>query len=370
MQINRRSFLKTGLCALGTMGILGRGMPAWSSGPAIKGREASHYEVLPDGRLHCLLCPKGCTRSDGERCCCGVREARDGKFITLSYGLPCVLAIDPVEKCPLFHFRLPGPGFSIATAGCNLACDYCQNWQFSQKPPEETNNFEMSPEEVIKKALEYKASAVSFFYTEPIVYFEFMRDIARLAKKAGLATVMVTAGYINPGPLQELFPLIDAFVVGLKGYNDGFYKKTIGGTLEPVLNTLQAVAKAGKHLEIVTLLVPTLNDNMEDIKSEAGWIVKTIGTDVPLHFTRFNPQFRLKTLPPTPVAVLDRARTIALQAGIKFVYTGNIPGHEGNHTFCPSCKKILIERLGFQVLKNVLQNGACPYCQARIPGRW
>ncbi|MBP7635783.1 radical SAM protein, partial [Candidatus Ozemobacteraceae bacterium] len=208
------------------------------------------------------------------------------------------------------------------------------------------------------------------FYTEPTIYIEYMKDIARLAKKAGLPTVMVTAGYLQQKPLEDLLGLIDAFTVGLKGFTDEFYESVIKGRLPPVLDTLKRIAAAKKHLEIVTLLVPTLNDRETAIKAEADWLAEHLGLDVPLHFTRFNPQFQLKNLPPTPVGVLDRARQIAMGSGLRYVYTGNVPGHEGNHTYCPTCGRTVIERLGFQVLKNTLAGGACPACRTSIPGRW
>ncbi len=372
MGMDRRTFLKAGVCACGAAFL-----PAWlgpvpgaGAAPALSDREASHYEVLADGRIHCLLCPNGCVRAEGERSRCLVREPRGGKYRALAYGLPCVLAMDPVEKCPLFHYRLPGNAFSIATAGCNLGCQYCQNWQFSQKRPEETRNFALTPAEVIKKAKEYKASAISFFYTEPTIYFEYMVDIARAARQAGLPTVMVTGGYINPAPLAELTALIDAFVVGLKGFSEDYYRQTVDGSLAPVLAALQAVKRAGRHLEVVTLLVPTLNDRLPAIEAEAAWLMQNLGPDVPLHFTRFIPQFKLKGLPPTPIQVLEQARAIGRKAGLKFVYTGNVPAHEGSHTWCPVCGKAVIERLGFQVLRNDLVNGVCPHCQTAIPGRW
>jgi len=281
-----------------------------------------------------------------------------------------VLALDPIEKCPLFHYQLPGPAFSIATAGCNLACSYCQNWQFSQKPPEETRNFSMRPSDVVAKALEYKASAIAFFYTEPTIYIEYMKDVARAARSKSLTTVMVTAGSINEKPLADLLELIDAFTIGLKGFTDEYYRTVIKGSLQPVLAAIKQVKASGRHLELVNLLVPTLNDAEGDVSKLVDWVGDHLGTEVPLHFTRFNPQFQLKSLPPTPVPVLERARRLAQKKGLRFVYTGNLPGHEGNHTICPGCGKTVIERLGFQVLKNRLVSGACPDCTQKIPGHW
>lgn len=369
--MHRRTFLRAcaGVCLMSGVpsGLLN--IKACAQVPP-QAREAEYYEVLPDGRIHCLLCPNGCVRNEGERSQCRVREPRGGKYYSLVYASPCVLAMDPIEKCPLYHFPLPGNAFSIATAGCNLGCSYCQNWQFSQKAPEETRNYSLQPDEVIAKAREYKAGGIAFFYTEPTIYIEYMKDIARLAKKAGLPTVMVTAGYLQRKPLEDLLGLIDAFTVGLKGFTNEYYESVIKGALPPVLETLKGISAAKKHLEIVTLLVPTLNDRETAIKAETDWLAEHLGPDVPLHFTRFNPQFQLKNLPPTPVGVLDRARQIAMKSGLRYVYTGNVPGHEGNHTYCPTCGKSLIERLGFQVLKNTLVGGACPSCRTNIPGQW
>ena len=340
------------------------------TGPASTLHPARHFESLAGGRTRCRLCPNECERGEGERSRCHARETRDGKLYSLVYGRPCVVSLDPLEKCPLFHFRRGGNALSIATAGCNLGCRYCQNWQFSQKGPEETSNFDLLPRQVIEKAREYKAQSIAFFYTEPTIAFEFVADVAAAAKKAGLPTVLVTAGFIREEPLRELLPLIDAFTVGLKGFTEKYYHEVIDGTLEPVLKALTTIAAARRHLEIVTLLVPTLNDAPEAIAAEIAWIREHLGTAIPLHFTRFVPQYRLKRLPPTPAATLEAARKRALEAGLQFVYTGNLPGHEGNHTVCPKCRTVLVERLGFQVLKNSLVHGKCPSCATAIPGAW
>ncbi|KAF1079631.1 MAG: Radical SAM, Pyruvate-formate lyase-activating enzyme like [Candidatus Rifleibacterium amylolyticum] len=365
----RRDFLKLAgsLCFTGYIGL----SPFKLFGKPESGEvEARFYEKMPGGKVRCLLCPNLCVRASGETGQCRVRENVNGSYFTRVYGNPCVIAIDPVEKCPLFHYQLPNPAFSIATAGCNLFCHYCQNWAFSQKGPAETKNYSLTPAQVIDKALEYKSGAISFFYTEPTIYIEYLIDIARMAREVSLPCIMVTAGFINPEPLKELLPLIDAFTVGLKGFSNDFFRKHVGGSLEPVLETLKLIHAAGRHLEIVTLLVPTLNDQAEAIKAEIDWIKANLGVSVPLHFTRFNPQYRLMQVPPTPASILDKARKEAINAGLQYVYTGNLPGHEGNHTYCPKCGRVVVERLSFKVLNNNHEDGKCLNCGFRLYGKW
>ncbi len=331
---------------------------------------AEYVNRLPDGKLQCALCPNACIPAEGENGMCRARGLRDGKYVSLVYGLPCVIAIDPVEKMPLFHYHVQSPAMSISTAGCNLTCQYCQNWQFSQKSPAETTNFTFKPEEVIIRALDFQVRSIGFFYTEPIIYIEFMKDIARLARKSNLKTIMVTGGYIQPAPLQELFDLVDMFVVGFKGFTADFYKEVIGGGIEHVQNTLKMIKSSGRHLEVVSLLIPGKNDSEEHLKAGIDWFATNLGPDVPWHFSRFAPEFKLKNLPPTPNTVLEGARKMAMQAGMKFVYTGNNPGQEGNHTYCPGCGKKVVERLGFKVMRSLLSRGKCPDCGCQIPGVW
>lgn len=331
---------------------------------------AEYIRKLDNGSLQCGLCPNACVPGEGQNGTCRARGLRDGKYVSLVYGLPCVLAIDPVEKMPLFHYHVHSPAMSISTAGCNLACQYCQNWQFSQKTPGETSNFAFKPEEIIVRALDFQVQSIGFFYTEPIIYIEFMKDIARLARKSNLKTIMVTAGYIEPEPLHDLFELIDMFVVGYKGFTEDFYKEVIGGSLEPVKSTLKLIKNSGRHLEVVSLLIPGKNDSEEHLKTGIDWFANNLGPDVPWHFSRFVPEFMLKNLPPTPNTVLENARKMAMQAGIKFVYTGNNPGQEGNHTYCPGCGKKVVERLGFKVMRSHLTRGKCPGCNYQMPGIW
>ncbi len=366
--INRRNFMlstaaMTGACTLG-----GKFSLSAESGES---RFAAEYvNKLADGSLQCGLCPNNCAPADGGNGTCRARGMRDGKYVSLVYGLPCVLALDPVEKMPLYHYHVHSPALSISTAGCNLTCQYCQNWQFSQKTPSETSNFKFNPEEVVVRALDFQVQTLGFFYTEPIIYIEFMKDIARLARKNNLKTIMVTGGYINPEPLQDLFDLVDMFVVGYKGFTEEFYKEVIGGSIEPVKNTLKLIKNSGRHMEVVSLLIPGKNDSEEQLKAGIDWFVTNLGHDVPWHFSRFMPEFMLKNLPPTPNTVLENARKMAMQAGVRFVYTGNNPGQEGNHTYCPGCGKKVVERLGFKVMRSHLSRGKCSDCGYQMPGVW
>lgn len=369
-RVHRRHLLEAGVSALGAC-LLGSFVPANVVGAEIESDHIAEYVVQSsDGRFHCRLCPNGCILKEGETGVCRARGVRNGLYRSLVYGLPCVMALDPVEKMPLYHFHAHGAALSISTAGCNLHCHYCQNWQFSQKGPHETRNFPMLPEKVLDRAVDSIARSVGFFYTEPTIYIEFMKDIARGCRSRDLRTIMVTAGFIRSEPLADLLNLIDMFVVGWKGFTQDFYDSSIGGRLADVQATLQGIKAAGKHLEVVTLLIPTLNDNFETLKRAADWFVEHLGPNVPWHFSRFVPEFKLKNLPPTPTGVLEKARSIAMAAGVKFVYTGNNPGQEGNHTYCPGCGKMVIERLGFQVLKSLLKKGVCPFCEASLPGIW
>ncbi len=366
--LDRRKFLQTA-ATVTAAGLAGRSARLLADNPQ-SGFPAEYIHKLDDGRLQCSLCPNLCTPKEGADGVCRARGLRDGRYVSFVYGLPCVLAIDPVEKMPLFHYHVHSPALSISTAGCNLTCQYCQNWQFSQKSPAETANFNFKPEDVIVRALDFQVQSLGFFYTEPTVYIEFMKDIARLARKNNLKTIMVTAGYIQPKPLHDLFDLIDMFVVGYKGFTEEFYREVIGGSLVPVQNTLKAIKNSGRHLEVVSLLIPGKNDAAEHLQTGIDWFGANLGADVPWHFSRFAPEYLLKNLPPTPNAILENARKMAMQAGMKFVYTGNNPGQEGNHTYCSGCGKKVIERLGFKVMRSLLSRGKCPDCGVQIPGVW
>jgi len=334
--------------------------------------EAMYYTRLDGGRTQCQLCPNRCIRSRGENGRCRARGNRNGRYWSLVYGRPCVVALDPLEKCPLYHFRIAGKAFSIATAGCNLTCSYCQNWMFSQAGPDDVpRDYDLSPQATLAKAIETGAGAVAFFYTEPIVYYEYMLAVAKQARRAGLKVVMVTAGYVNPEPLSELLPWLDAVTLGLKGWNEEFYRQYIGGELRYVKQTVEMLAawKTG-WWEVVHLVVPSLNDDMAEIAAMAAWLREVAGPERPLHFTRFRPEYRLKRLPMTPAATLGAARDAAMARGLKHVYVGNLPGHEGAHTYCPHCGRRVVERLAFTVMNQELRGGKCRSCGYPIGGHW
>lgn len=321
-------------------------------------------------KVKCLLCPRGCELRDGERGNCRSRMNIGGKLLTLAYGKPCAVHVDPIEKKPFYHY-LPGTfSFSLATAGCNLHCMYCQNWEISQKNPEDTINISLSPEEVVGRALKNNCRTIAGTYSEPIIFFEYASDIAQLAHKNNLLNIWITAGYINQDPLKEALTFLDAIKVDLKGITDDFYKNMSQATLEPVLNTIKLIKENGTWLELVNLVVPTYNDTKDDFSRLCGWIVENLGQDVPLHFSKFWPIYQLKNLPPTAEESLIQARNIAMSKGIKYVYLGNIPEHEGNNTYCASCKKLIIERQGYLIAENNIVGGRCKFCNNKIPGRW
>jgi pyruvate formate lyase activating enzyme len=333
--------------------------------------EARFYKSIDETTVQCELCPRGCTLSDGIRSFCRAREPKAGKLYSLVYAQACAVHIDPIEKKPLFHF-LPGtPIFSIATAGCNFRCKFCQNWQISQFPPEETYNYELLPQEVVNQALKNNCPSIAYTYTEPSIFYEYMLDTAKLAKLKGIKNMYHSNGYLRPQPVEELSLYLDGADIDLKGFTQEFYHEVCAGTLESVLETLKILKRNGVWLELTNLMVPTLNDNMEKIKQMCTWIKENLGEAVPIHFSRFWPQYKLTTLNPTPVETLEKARQIALDCGLQFVYIGNVPGHEGENTYCPKCLKLLIKRRGYTILENNLKPpGNCKFCQHPIPGVW
>ncbi len=322
-------------------------------------------------RVICELCPKACLIPEGGAGDCRVRVNLDGKLCATTYGRPSAVHVDPVEKKPLFHF-LPGTTiFSIATAGCNLHCNNCQNWQLSQRGGEEMEQiFRAPPVAVVGTALDRGCQSVAYTYSEPIVFYEYVYDTAIEARARGLNNALVTAAYINDKPLRKLCAVIDAANVDLKAFDDGFYRDNSGGSLKPVLDALVVMREQGVWIEITNLLIPTMNDDMGLIRRMTKWIVAELGATTPLHFSRFHPKYQLRNLPRTPAETLERARREALEAGLHHVYIGNVFGHEAESTRCPGCDHMLIRRTGYRIEENLLVKGRCPRCDDLIGGVW
>lgn len=373
-QIPRRGFIKAG-CYCSLFGLTSGSLFELFGGDKKRAKSglniAKYWGKNSGGSVTCVLCPNECTVLEGENGTCRSRGNRDGKLRSLSYGKPAVIASDRIEKTPLYHYEMDGKVFSLATAGCNLACQFCQNHEYSQKGPNEVKAYSLSPEEVIGRAKKNKMKGINFFYTEPVVYYEYMLDIAKIAQKEKLKTFCITAGYIHPEPLEELIPHVDAFAFGLKGFDNEFYQNYVGCKLDPIKKSLKILAshKEQTWFEIVNLLLPGLNDNPESISAMSKWLASEIGKEIPLHFTRFEPYYKLAHLAATPLKTLQKAQTIAKKAGLQHVYIGNMPGAEKANTFCPRCGKAVVERVGFKTISKKLKNGKCS-CGEQIPGYW
>lgn len=331
-------------------------------------REAAYWEPLDGGRVRCRLCPLNCIINDGHRGSCKVRKNVGGRLYTLNYGRVSSMALDPIEKKPLFHFYPGSCAFSIGTFGCNMHCKHCQNWEISQADESFPYQRSVSPREIVKLAEGYSCESIAYTYNEPTVWYEFVLETAMLAREAGIKNVLVTNGYINEEPFRELAPYIDAMNVDIKAFNEGFYMKISSvPSGEPSRRTaLIAKKEFGIHVELTYLVIPTLNDREEEIREFARWVVENLGDETPVHFSRYFPHYRLH-IPPTPVETIERAYGIAKEEGLNFVYVGNVPGHRGEHTHCPSCGKPLIVRWGFRVEEYHIKDGKCEYCGAKIP---
>jgi pyruvate formate lyase activating enzyme len=333
--------------------------------------EASFYKKNDDGTVGCGLCPNRCVLADKQRGLCKVRENIGGTLYSLVYGKPVTINVDPVEKKPLYHFLPGAKAYSLATAGCNLECKFCQNWDISQRKPEELESTPKTPEQVVDEALQSGSQIIAFTYNEPTVWYEYMSDIAKLAHEKNLRTVMISSGYINQEPLKQLLPYLDAVKIDFKSYNSDVYRDLIRGNLEPVLDSIKTVYQSGKWLELVHLVVPGYTDNLEEIKNMCTWIAENTSTDVPVHFSRFFPKFKLLNLPPTPEESVIKAREVCMAAGMKYVYTGNIEDEVGSATYCPDTKQPVITRQGYFITQNlVAKDGKAQNCQSTIPGVW
>lgn len=375
-QLTRRDFLKfcgTGFCALSLSCLLG--WPKLTQAQIVKKgfvntKLSPYFTPLDKKEIRCELCPRHCRVPRGKRGYCGVRENRGGKYYSLVYGNPCAFNLDPIEKKPLFHVLPSTASLSIATVGCNFHCKFCQNWEISQSSPEDVYSYDVPPEMVVQKAREMGAHSVAYTYAEPTIFIEYMLDTAMLVRKAGLLNVMHSNGFINREPLEHLCAVLDAANIDLKSYTETFYRELCSGHLNPVLETLKTLRREGVHLEITNLVIPTQNDDMSMVGDMCRWIREELGEDTPIHFARFYPLYKLKTLPPTPVATLEKARKVARDAGLNYVYIGNVPGHEGENTICPRCGKMIVRRAGYMVGEINVQGGMCTYCGKPIPGIW
>ena len=329
-------------------------------------KKFDHEETI----VKCLLCAQGCIIKENERGICRARINLNGNLKSLVYGRPIAIHVDPIEKKPFYHF-LPGrEAYSLATSGCPLSCQFCQNWELSQSKPEDVQVEYMPPEKIAASAQLQKVPIIAFTYNEPTVFTEYLTDIARLAKKKNIRSVIISCGFMNEEPLKEMCDVLDAIKIDLKGFSEDFYRKVCSAELKPVLRSIKQVSKSKAHLEIVNLVVPTLNDSDKMLAELSDWVISEIGPDVPIHFTRFHPDYKLLNLPPTPIATLERARDIAMSKGIHYAFVGNVPGHEGNNTYCPKCKKIVVKRSGMFTSEIHLKNGKCEYCGYAIAGVW
>jgi pyruvate formate lyase activating enzyme len=377
--LDRRSFLKCAMAsgAIFTIGDRAQPLLAMPSWGALEKQddsrftvEAKFYQKLTNKKVKCKLCPRECTVGDRERGYCGVRENHEGTYYTLVHSRLCAAHIDPIEKKPLFHY-LPGTlALSLATAGCNVNCKFCQNWDISQVRPEQVPAEYVPPKAVADLAKKYQCPTIAYTYSEPVVFSEYLMDAADAGHESGIRSVVVSNGYIQEDALKTAYGKMDAVKIDLKAFTESFYKDVVSGELKPVLETLITLRKMGKWTEIVYLVIPTLNDGDDEFRGLARWIKTNLGADVPVHFTQFHPEYLLKNLPITPVPTLERAKAIADAEGLHYVYIGNVPGHPAENTYCPKCRRVLVERVGLTVRQMQIRKGACPFCQQPIPGIW
>ncbi|RZN34828.1 MAG: AmmeMemoRadiSam system radical SAM enzyme [Methanophagales archaeon ANME-1-THS] len=326
-------------------------------------REAMLY-TTEDTRVQCAICAHQCSIAENSYGVCRTRQNRDGKLYTLIYSSVSSAHADPIEKKPLYHFFPGSFVFSLGTISCNFRCKHCQNWSISTARVGEFHMIELSPEEAVRRARALRCDGIAWTYNEPTIWFEYTYDSAKLAKQAGLYTVYVTNGYISEVALNELAPFLDAANVDVKSFSDSFYQNVSGARLQPVLETCERMQEKQIHLELTYLIIPGYNDDAEEIKKFADWVVG-LNNSIPVHFSRFYPMHRMLDVPPTSLETLEKVHDIAKEAGVEYVYLGNVPGHEYEHTFCPDCGTVLIERTGYQV-RTRISKPACPACGRRI----
>jgi pyruvate formate lyase activating enzyme len=364
--INRREMLRNiaAACA-GITACRGRVFSQESKGT----HPARYWHAAGGGTVMCDLCPHGCVLTNGKTGVCRSRQNRDGALVALGYGYPCAAHTDPIETKPLYHF-LPGSrAYSIAVAGCNLRCRNCQNYTISQVSPLDTDVPFVPPRQVVEEAKRNGAQVIAYTYSEPTVWVEYLYDVAKLARKAGLGNVSVTSGYINPEPLADLAPYLDGMHIDLKGFDDEVYRNLNAGKLKPVLDTILLAKKKGVWVEIVNLVVPQWTDNPDMIRKMAVWLRENAGAETPLHFSRFFPLYQLAHLYPTPEDILIKAKQTALEERLDYVYVGNVPGIDSD-TCCPQCGHTLVERRGYLVKVTGMKGEKCGKCGLTIPGVW
>ena len=377
--LGRRSFLKCALVSGAALSISDLAQPLVAIPPLADPQkqddsrftvEARFYQKLQNKKIKCKLCPRECTVGDRERGYCGVRENRGGTYYTLVHSRVCAAHIDPVEKKPFFHY-LPGTlAFSLATAGCNVNCKFCQNWDISQVRPEQVPAEYAPPKSVTDLAKQHGCPTIAYTYSEPVIFSEYLMDVADAGHEAGIRSVVVSNGYMQEEALKTAYGKMDAVKIDLKAFSESYYRDVVAGELKPVLETLVTLRKMGKWTEIVYLVVPTLNDSDSEFRELARWVKVNLGVDVPLHFTQFHPEYLLKNLPITPVPTLERAKAIADAEGLHYAYIGNVPGHPAENTYCPKCRRMLVERVGLTARQMLIRKGSCPFCGQQIPGVW
>lgn len=330
---------------------------------------AMFQEETPRGVM-CRICPNECVLREGEISDCRNRIVRNSKLYTMAYGNPCSAAIDPIEKKPLYHFYPGTRAYSIATAGCNLACLNCQNWTISQESPDKTRNYDLPPAKVVEESIRNKCRSIAYTYSEPVTFYEYAFETAEIARKSGINNIFKSNGYINPEPLKKICSVLDAANIDLKSFSDSTYIKLTGGKLQPVLDALKIYREMGVWLEITHLIVPNWTDNPDETGKMCKWLSENGFRETPLHFSRFHPTYKLQQLPPTPVDVLRNAAKIAAAEGLKYIYIGNLPGNEMADTRCPSCGATVVSRQGYRITAFNLTDGKCNSCKNSVDGVW
>ncbi len=331
-------------------------------------KEALYYKKVKNNIVHCYLCPWNCVIKPNNFGNCGARKNIEGKLYPLVYAKPVSVAIDPIEKKPLYHFFPGSSALSIGTLGCNLHCLNCQNYDISQSKADEFIRREVQPKELIETAIKNNCKSISYTYNEPTIFYEYVLETAKLARKKGIKNTMVTNGYINKEPLKELYPLIDAANIDLKSLDEDFYKRICGVRLKPVLEAIKEIKKIGTWIELTNLIIPGHNDKKEQIEKLVKWVKENVGIKTPLHFSAFYPTYKMLDAERTPPQTLLKAKEIAKKHGLKYIYLGNTSLQDSGNTYCPKCNKLLIERGWFEVYKNNIKNNSCPYCNEKIDG--